>query len=185
MDTETIRATDFILEQHAQIRRLFDGVADAVPEARAEAFKPLVRLLAVHETAEEMVIYPAIERSGEQGKAVAASRKSEEDMAKVNLADLEQVDPASDEFLTRLQMLRKAVEAHAEAEEREVLPLLEQVADDEGRQRAMAKKLQLAEAMAPTHPHKRAPESALGNLLVGPFVAMADRVRDAIRDARD
>jgi hypothetical protein len=40
----------------------------------------------------------------------------------------------------------------------------------------------LAEKFAPTHAHRMAPESAVGNLLVGPFVAMVDRVRDAIRD---
>jgi hypothetical protein len=48
----------------------------------------------------------------------------------------------------------------------------------------MTSELEVAEAMAPTHPHKMAPESAAGNLLVGPFVAMVDRVRDALRDAR-
>ena len=47
----------------------------------------------------------------------------------------------------------------------------------------MGRAFQLAEAMAPTHAHRMAPESAIGNLLVGPFVSMVDRVRDAIRDA--
>jgi hypothetical protein len=42
----------------------------------------------------------------------------------------------------------------------------------------------MAEGMAPTRPHKAAPESAVGNLLVGPFVAMVDRVRDAFADAQ-
>lgn len=40
-----------------------------------------------------------------------------------------------------------------------------------------------ADAIAPTHPHESAPESATGNLLVGPFVAIVDRARDFIRDA--
>jgi hypothetical protein len=47
-----------VCRQHDTIRRLFDEVEKAPPARRAEAFQPLVRLLAVHETAEEMVVYP-------------------------------------------------------------------------------------------------------------------------------
>jgi hypothetical protein len=36
--------------------------------------------------------------------------------------------------------------------------------------------------MAPTHAHKMAPTSATGNVVLGPFVAMVDRVRDAIKE---
>ena len=53
----------------------------------------------------------------------------------------------------------------------------------ENRLQQMARGLEVAEGIAPTHPHKTAPESAIGNMLVGPFVSMIDRVRDAIRDA--
>ena len=40
-----------------------------------------------------------------------------------------------------------------------------------------------AENTAPTHAHSMSPESATGNIAVGPFVAIADRARDAIRNA--
>lgn len=43
-----------VRRQHDTIRRLFDDIEAASPARRAEAFQPLVRLLAVHETAEEM-----------------------------------------------------------------------------------------------------------------------------------
>ena len=46
-----------VRRQHETIRGLFDEVEAASPARRAEAFQPLVRLLAVHETAEEMVVY--------------------------------------------------------------------------------------------------------------------------------
>ncbi|MBV8303869.1 MAG: hypothetical protein JOZ04_06640 [Acidimicrobiia bacterium] len=46
---------------------------------------------------------------------------------------------------------------------------------------AMTEKLQAAEKLAPTHPHTHAPESAVGNLILGPFVAMADKVRNVLR----
>ena len=180
--TQEIYATTFIRRQHDQIRDLFDAMENAAPEDRAEAFEPLVRLLAVHETAEEMVIYPAAAK-GETGTEIVEQRKAEEDAAKKALADLEKLDPTTAEFGAAFAQLRADVLSHAEAEEEEVLPLLTEVADADELKR-MTAKLEVAEAMAPTHPHKTAPESRAGNLVMGPFVGMVDRVRDAIRDAR-
>lgn len=175
---QEIYATTFIRRQHDQIRELFDAVAGASDEDRAEAFEPLVRLLAVHETAEEIVIYPAAAR-GEAGKEIVAQRKAEEDEAKKMLVQLEKLDPSSREFGELLATFRAMVLDHAEAEELEVFPLLTEVTDADQLKR-MTAKLEIAEAMAPTHPHTHAPESRAGNLVMGPVVAMMDRVRDAL-----
>jgi hemerythrin superfamily protein len=174
-------ATAFIGRQHDQIRQLFDAIDEAAPEERGNAFAPLVRLLAVHETAEEMVIYPVAAR-GEAGKEIVEQRKAEEDKAKKALVDLEKLDPSSAAFASALARFRKDVLEHAAAEEDEVFPLLTEVADGE-ELKAMTAHLERAESLAPTHPHKTAPESAMGNLLVGPFVSMVDRVRDALADS--
>ncbi|WP_342213141.1 hypothetical protein [Nocardia otitidiscaviarum] len=44
--------------------------------------------------------------------------------------------------------------------------------------------MRVAEATAPTRPHPGAGESALANFVVGPPLALIDRVRDAVRDWR-
>jgi hemerythrin superfamily protein len=179
--TQNQDAVRFLQDQHDTIRELFSSVASTAGDERREVFEPLVRLLAVHETAEEMVVYPTI-RSTPEGEAIAKARMEEEDEAKKQLADLEKLDPASAEFTQLFTTIRAAVESHAEAEEREVFPLLERITDDEQLQR-LGGALRAAEGIAPTHPHKTAPESAIGNMVVGPFVAMIDRARDVIRDA--
>jgi hemerythrin superfamily protein len=168
-----------VRRQHDTIRRIFDDVEKATPAKRAEVFQPLVRLLAVHETAEEMVVYPALLLAGSEARAVIRARKVEEDQAKKDLAALEGLDAGSREFLGRLRSFRDDVEAHATAEEDEVLPLLdEHRAPHELRLMDMA--FVTAEAAAPTHAHRFAPESATGNLLLGPAVALIDRVRDLL-----
>ena len=168
-----------VRRQHDTIRRLFDDVEKASPARRSEAFQPLVRLLAVHETAEEMVVYPALLLAGSDARAVVRARKVEEDQAKKHLAELEGLDAGSREFVTQLRAFRVDVEAHAEAEEAEVLPLL-----DEHRAGHELRLMDLwfvtAETVAPTHAHRFAPESATGNLLLGPAVALVDRVRDML-----
>jgi len=168
-----------VRRQHDTIRRLFDDVEAASPARRAEAFQPLVRLLAVHETAEEMVVYPALLLAGSEARAVVRARRIEEDQAKKDLAELEGLDAGSRGFLAQLRAFRVEVEAHAEAEEAEVLPLL-----DEHRAAHELRLMDLwfvtAETVAPTHAHRFAPESATGNLLLGPAVALVDRVRDML-----
>lgn len=168
-----------VRRQHDTIRRLFDDVEKTPPARRAEAFQPLVRLLAVHETAEEMVVYPALLLAGSDARAVVRARKAEEDEAKKALAQLEGMDASSGEFEARLRAFRIAVEAHADAEEEEVLPLLDaHRASHE--LRLMDLGFVMAETTAPTHAHRFAPESATGNLLLGPAVALVDRVRDLL-----
>lgn len=46
----------------------------------------------------------------------------------------------------------------------------------------MGSAARLAESFAPTHPHPHGPDSALGNIAVGPMVAVIDRTRDALRN---
>jgi len=133
----------------------------------------------VHETAEEEVVYPVLRTHGADD--VVEARLTEEADAKQVLANLEKMGPKAAQFPGELASFEKAVLAHAEAEEHEVFPRLRQDVNAEQR-RNMAQALRAAEAVAPTHPHPKGPESAVGNLVVGPFVAIVDRVRDAIRE---
>jgi hypothetical protein len=77
--------------------------------------------------------------------------------------------------------LRDAVLGHAENEERTVLPLLERTRDKETLD-GMGSAVRVAEALAPTDPHPHGPDSPLGNIAVGPMVAVVDRTRDALRN---
>ena len=175
-------AIDLLTSQHQQVRQLFTQLQGG-GQSRQDTFESLVRLLAVHETAEEEVVYPALRRRAADGEVIAEARKAEEDEAKTMLSDLEKIGVDGEGFDAQLQTLRLAVLTHAENEEREVFPLLRQALDPDELQ-SMQTALETAERMAPTHPHPHGPESAAGNMLVGPFVAMVDRVRDAIRGSR-
>jgi hemerythrin superfamily protein len=168
----------FLRQQHDQVRSLFKSLTGGT--GSEQDWDMLLRLLAVHETAEEEVVYPAVKAQGDEGRTIAQARLAEEDQAKKKLADLEKLGFKGEGFTEQLQHFQQLVEAHAQAEEREVFPLLEAKLEP-GTLKTMRTALQAAEGMAPTHPHKLAPESAVGNLIAGPVVALMDRVRDAIR----
>ena len=125
-------------------------------------------------------MHPAVKVMGDEGKRVVEQRLAEEHEAKKVLADLEKIGPEGAGFDELWHRFKLAVLTHANAEERELFPILEREKDQQNLQR-MTDALVTAEKLAPTHAHPHAPESAIGNLLTGPFVAIADRVRDAIR----
>jgi len=171
---------DLIETQHRQVQQLFTAVASGDGQPREDAFCELRRMLAIHETAEEEVVYPALRSAGEDGRRIADARTAEEAQATKQLAALEQLDPAGSEFETAFETFRKAVLAHAEAEERDVLPLLRSSQDAQMLAR-MASAFELAEKAAPTHPHPHAGTSAVSNLVAGPALAIIDHVRDALK----
>ncbi|WP_028642385.1 hemerythrin domain-containing protein [Nocardioides sp. URHA0020] len=169
-----------LYEQHARIRDLFAAVKAAGGDRRSETFAELRTLLAVHETAEEMVIRPATTAAG--GKDVADARNHEEAEANEVLQRLEKLDPAGSDFESLLAELEASVDEHAEAEEHEEFPLIESSCD-EGQRQAMGMHLRAAEAVAPTHPHPSTAGSTVAQYAVGPFASIIDRTRDAVRAA--
>lgn len=166
--------------QHEQIRELFSEVEVAKGDRRQDLFRKLVRQLAVHETAEEEVVHPEVQRL-QEGERVVQARIGEERRAKELLSTLDELGPDAEGFDTLLIQLRDDVLAHAEHEEREEFPLLRKAHGPE-RLQAMAATVRVAEAIAPTRPHPGV-ETAAENLLLGPPVAIMDRARDAIRKA--
>ena len=172
--------TDLLRQQHERAKAMFGEVDAATGSTRVQAFDCLRAFLAAHETAEEEVVHPAAKATGDEGKRVVEQRLAEEHEAKKMLSELEKIGPEGAGFDERWNRFKVAVLAHAEAEEHQLFPILEREKDQKNLQ-WMTDALVTAEKLAPTHAHPHAPESAIGNMLTGPFVAIADRVRDAIR----
>jgi hemerythrin superfamily protein len=172
---------ELLLQQHDEIKALFAQVKSARGDARQEAFQALVRLLAVHESAEEQVVHPAARH--DVGDAVVDARLQEESEAKHVLSDLYDLGVDSPEFPAKFAEFEQAVLAHATHEEQEEFPQLRHSTEPD-KLRRMAGAVRAAEALAPTRPHPAAGESAAGNMVLGPPTAVFDKMRDAVRDWR-
>ncbi|MER7900184.1 hemerythrin domain-containing protein [Streptomyces sp. NPDC096046] len=177
-DTDVVA---LLMRQHGDIRNLFDEVEQSQGEERREAFRRLVRLLAVHETAEEEVVHPFVRRNVTGGEQVVEDRLAEERAAKETLAALDELDTDDPKFMLQLTQLRKDVQEHARAEERYEFTHIRR-STDAGRLASLAKAVKAAEAMAPTRPHPGV-ESGAANMALGPVAALVDRTRDAVRKA--
>lgn len=171
-----------LLQQHARIRDLFTQVKAAGGAHKQTLFDELRGLLAVHETAEEMVLRPTSRRVA--GDSVVDARNHEEAEATEVLARLEKMDPSTPEFDHELASFEKAVREHADHEEKEEFPHV-LAGCDETERRVMGRMLRAAEAVGPTHPHTSTAGSPAAQWIAGPFASMLDRTRDAIRKAMD
>jgi len=181
-----VQSTDdvvkYLKDQHNLIKDMFEEVLSASEtKARETAFIDLRKLLAVHETAEEMVVHPRARREIADGDGIVDARLEEEHKAKEQLSKLESMDIGSKEFIDELTKFRDAVIDHAEHEENEEFNKLGNKLDADDRER-MVKAVQAAEAIAPTRPHAGV-ESAKMNFAAGPFASMLDRARDLLKQA--
>jgi Hemerythrin HHE cation binding domain len=105
-----------VLDHHTWIEDAFEAVRAATDApARLATVKSLALILTGHSNAEEAVIYPVLVRSGHKSHAMAGYGEQAE--AKVNLGELECLDPDGDEFMEKLEHIRSAVAHHMYEEE--------------------------------------------------------------------
>lgn len=166
-----------LLEQHARIRDLFDDVKAAEGEHKEQAFDELRALLAVHETAEEMILRPVSQEVA--GDEVTDARNHEEEQANHVLQELESMDVTSPDFDAQLDIFERAVDRHADAEQNDEFPAIIAGVDAD-RRVAMGTRLKAVESIAPTHPHPSAAGKPAVQWTVGPFASIIDRARDAL-----
>src|SRR6266542_368853 len=146
MASESIQqtVTELLHQQHEEVKGMFDQLSLAVGQARVELFDCLRATLAVHETAEEIVVHPAARKAGGDAGEIVDARLREEDQAKESLAELERIGPGGDGFDARLAAFHQALLSHAEAEEHQLFPLVEKACDPDELTR-MAERLRTAE----------------------------------------
>lgn len=103
------------LDHHGQIRSAFEACRTAKPQARPQAMMALAVVLNGHALAEEVVLYPALAKAGE--KAHAALAYTEQTTAKMQMAELERIDPSDQAWLDKVEHIRGAVLHHMFEEE--------------------------------------------------------------------
>ncbi|MFD7842958.1 hemerythrin domain-containing protein [Nocardia sp. NPDC059764] len=173
---------DLLTAQHEQIATLLEQLKSE-REDQEELLTELVRLLAVHESAEEEVVHPIAKRAKFGAEEMVDARLEEESHAKRALTKLYDLGVHHPNFQSELADFADAVADHAAHEEAEEFVLLRRQYSASQLQH-MAGAVRAAEAVAPTRPHPHTGSSAAANLIAGPPLAVFDRVRDAVRDWR-
>jgi hemerythrin superfamily protein len=150
---------ELLLEQHAEFRRCFDALKAAAGEQKHRLFGNLVRLLAVHEGAEALVVHPVARRLLGDGSPVVEERLAEEKAIEDALSDLHDLGVGNPRFDGRFAAFARLALQHADSEERAEFPLLRDRLQADERRR-MATEVRAIEDAAPGRPQDRAAGSA-------------------------
>jgi hemerythrin superfamily protein len=170
---------DLIIADHEEFKEQLKDIANTSGQQRAEIFTAFRRHLIRHEVSEQEIMWPEAEKVLPNGHALATARKSEEAHGEEALDELMDLDPDSDEFNLLFSEFSQDVIDHAAAEETEVyMPM--RTSCEPSRLIELAQAWKAAEMLAPTRPHPDAPKKPVTQLVTGPFVAVVDRIRDAV-----
>ncbi|HVW81385.1 MAG TPA: hemerythrin domain-containing protein [Mycobacteriales bacterium] len=169
---------ELLEDQHQHIRSLMSLVSMAETEVvRERAFDQLRELIAAHERAEQTEIRPVTREVLPDGEDVAEGRIAEENDAKSALVELERLSIDDPGFAERFAAFRAAIEEHARHEEQLEFPALREHLPAQ-RLAELAERLQRAESGARDGRMTAKPPAV--NAVLSPFVAIADRIRDAL-----
>ena len=169
LTTDHREMTDLI----GQIERTND------PGERRELADTLIAEVMRHAVAEEMYVYPVMEKELANGTDEVEHDKQEHDEIVQVMKQLEDADASDPAFMELIRNLKEKLDHHADDEESDQFPKLRAhiAADDLV---DMGNNIEKAKKLAPTRPHPSAPHSELFHKTVGAGVGMVDRLRDKL-----
>jgi hemerythrin superfamily protein len=177
-----LNLVDLLRFEHEQQRALLAELNAASDERGAVSFRQLARLLATHESAEEIVLYPVVRANFDDGDRLARLATEQEAAIKKALANLQTGDlaradrPSTSLVRTGLQEVEELVYAHHELEERQILASLPDF-EDAAALGGLASAYKIAVHLTPTRGHRRAPTGPMSNVLLGTPLGILDRLR--------
>lgn len=163
-----------IADDHAAVLRMIDRLESGTGDV-AVLVDQLVAQLSLHAVAEEIVVYPAMADSGDEGLAVEA--RDEHHAIKEALATLQREKPGEGDFDQALSALIGEVREHVAEEEGVWLGRLRSAVGDDGMAR-MGEQFVAAKGSAPTRSHPHAPDHPPANRVAAALAGPIDRLRD-------
>jgi hemerythrin superfamily protein len=171
---------DILTTDHREMTELLARATQTQDvEQRRDLVETAIAEVMRHAVAEEMYVYPVMEKDLPGGKEEVEHDKQEHDEIVQVMKKLEEADAADPAFMELVQELDKQLRHHADDEESDQFPKLRAHLSSE-QLVEMGDKVQKAKHLAPTRPHPSAPHSELFHKSVGPGVGMIDRLRDKL-----
>ncbi|RUR38484.1 hemerythrin domain-containing protein [Vreelandella populi] len=176
LDVINILTTDHqeMLELLTQVESTND------PKQRRDLIDTAIAEVMRHAVAEEMYVYPAMEKHIPNGRdEVEHDKKEHDELVKV-MKKLEDVDASDPSFMALTKEMEKQLRHHIDDEESDQFPKLRtHISGNELIN--LGEKVENAKKLAPTRPHPSSPHSELFHKSVGPGVGMIDRLLDKLQ----
>jgi hypothetical protein len=167
---------------HREVEQMFSeleslqGAESEDDKARRKELADQVTIeLVRHSVAEEVLVYPEVEKKVSSEEAEHARKEHAE--AEESLQRLEKLDPDDPAFDNELATLMREIRHHIEDEEEEMFAHMRQNIDAE-ELRKLGGRVEAFKKVAPTRPHPNVPNEPLPRMAAGPAASLFDRMRD-------
>ncbi|GAA1133892.1 hemerythrin domain-containing protein [Citricoccus alkalitolerans] len=180
IDGQQSDAVDILTADHRAMLELLgqiESTADA--DERRDLADTVIAEVMRHAVAEEMFVYPAMEKHLPNGAEEVEHDKKEHDELVQVMKRIEDINASDPEFMDCVREMESQLRHHIDDEESDQFPQLRaSIPADELVE--IGQKVENAKKIAPTRPHPNAPHSELFHKTIGPGVGMVDRLRDKL-----
>ncbi|KZM28134.1 uncharacterized protein EKO05_0001150 [Ascochyta rabiei] len=181
--------TEAITSDHRELEKLYNVIVNSKDvEQQTRYGNQFIWELARHSVAEELIVYPAMEGMGEEGKAHAERDRKHHHTLKELLKTFQNMSAQDSEYVPQLKKLYKHLENHIKEEEKDDLPALEQALTSEknrGSSESLAKSFSRTKMFVPSRSHPAAGENPYIEGPAGLPVAIFDHIADLFRKFPD
>jgi hemerythrin-like domain-containing protein len=172
-----------VLEQdHREVEEMFQELeslrgasSDEAQSRRKDLADQVTIELVRHSVAEEVLVYPQVEKQVSAEEAEHAREEHAE--AEETLKRLEKLDADDPAFDDELATLMQEIRHHIEDEEGQMFAQMRQVIDAD-ELRHLGGRVEAFKKVAPTRPHPNVPNEPLPRMAAGPAASLFDRMRD-------
>jgi hemerythrin superfamily protein len=162
-------------EMFAELESLRGAATDEAKARRKDVADQVTIELVRHSVAEEVLVYPKVEKQVSAEEAERARKEHAE--AEETLHRMEKLDADDPSFDDELATLMREIREHIAEEEGEMFAHMRQVIDAE-ELRTLGARVEAFKKVAPTRPHPHVPNEPLPRLAAGPAASLFDRMRD-------
>ena len=162
-------------EMFAELESLRGASTDEMKSRRKAVAEQVTIELVRHSVAEEVLVYPQVEKKVSAEEAEHAREEHAE--AEETLHRLEKLDADDPAFDDELATLIAEIRHHIADEEGEMFTHMRQVIDGD-ELRKLGARVEAFKKVAPTRPHPHVPNKPLPRMAAGPAASLFDRMRD-------
>jgi Hemerythrin HHE cation binding domain len=162
-------------QMFAELESLRGAATEEAKARRKEVTEQVTIELVRHSVAEEVLVYPEVDRKVSAEEAEHAREEHAE--AEKTLQRLEKLDADDPAFDDELATLMAEIRHHIEDEEGEMFAHMRQAIDTD-ELRKLGARVEAFKKVAPTRPHPNVPNTPLPRLAAGPAASLFDRMRD-------
>ncbi|CAJ2501365.1 Uu.00g042180.m01.CDS01 [Anthostomella pinea] len=176
--SQVFKISQAIQNDHRELERYYKKIVSSDdPDEKLRYQNMLIWELARHSIAEELVVYPAMEKEITDGKSIAEKDHEQHQVVKEELYKFQKLKPGDDEFQPTLDKLWDDLKHHIKEEEESDLVQLEKALSLTG-SKELSQKFERTKMFTPTRSHPSAPNRPPFETVAGLMAAPIDKLRD-------